>query len=170
MDNNLCDWWEVSMDKKEKIICNASIVKGNYYYILAYAFTAPVCLSGVSIYDGIFEADDFTGTTEPTQSEETLTPEEVNTANNSLVFSDIKKGYNYSVSVRSNLADGRTTMWSQPVAVDMTSDVDSVISDALRSHKGEDAIYDITGRRVASASRPGIYIRSGKKIVVGNGK
>lgn len=129
-----------------------------------------MCLSGVSIYDGIFEADDFTETTEPTQSEETLTPEEVNTANNSLVFSDIKKGYNYSVSVRSNLADGRTTMWSQPVAVDMTSDVDSVISDALPSHKGEDAIYDITGRRVASASRPGIYIRSGKKIVVGNGK
>lgn len=170
MDNNLCDWWEVSMDKKEKIICNASIVKGNYYYILAYAFTAPVCLSGVSIYDGIFEADDFTGTTEPTQPAETLTPEEVNTSNTSIAFSDIKKGYNYSVSVRSHLADGRTTMWSQPVAVDMTSDVDSVISDALPSHKGEDAIYDITGRRVASASRPGIYIRSGKKIVVGNGK
>lgn len=29
---------------------------------------------------------------------------------------------------------------------------------------------DLSGRPVSSLSRPGVYIRTGKKIVVGNGK
>ncbi|MGN0281561.1 MAG: M6 family metalloprotease domain-containing protein, partial [Prevotella sp.] len=160
------DWWELSLDKQKKYICNISIDKYKYYFLQFYGFTAPVCLSGISIYDGIYDEEDFTKESQPSLSEETLSPEQVNTTANSVLFSDIQKGYNYSVRVRSHLSDGSTSIWSQPVAVDMTTDVNSVISDAMPSQAGQNAIYNVTGRRVTSVSRPGIYIQNGKKIVI----
>lgn len=157
--------WDISLDKQQKLIFNASLEKGQNYYLFFDSFNAPVCISGISVYDGLYDEEDFTREDQPSLSEETLTPEQVNTADNSVVFSGIQKGYNYSVRVRSNLSDGRTSIWSLPVDVDMTSGIESVTSDALPSWDGKNVIYDITGRRVTSKSRPGIYIQNRQKIV-----
>ena len=84
----------------------------------------------------------------------------------------LKKDYKYTVRVRAKLSDGRESLWTQPVSFIPTiaTGIDEVGSDQLPSNSDSSAIYDITGRRVTSASRPGIYIKNGKKIVIGRGK
>ena len=133
--------------------------------------TGSFCLSSFKICDGLYGIEDFYREYDPT-IQEILEPEIFSTTDASYLLSNLLKDYEYSVRVRANLPDGRKSLWSQPVSfiTTITTAIDDVVSDSLPSNSGSSAIYDITGRRVTSASRPGLYIQNGKKIIIGRGK
>ena len=141
------------------------------YRIGIMTFSNPLILKGFYIYDGCYEVDDFSKEPDPS-IKETLEPEIFPTTHASYLFCNLKKDYKYTVRVRAKLSDGRESLWTQPVSFIPTiaTGIDEVGSDQLPSNSDSSAIYDITGRRVTSASRPGIYIKNGKKIVIGRGK
>ena len=141
------------------------------YRIGIMTFSNPLILKGFYIYDGCYEVDDFSKEPDPS-IKETLEPEIFPTTHASYLFCNLKKDYKYTVRVRAKLSDGRESLWTQPVSFITTiaTGIDEVGSDQLPSNSDSSAIYDITGRRVTSASRPGIYIKNGKKIVIGRGK
>ena len=142
-----------------------------WYHIMIVPKTGSLCLSSFKICDGLYGIEDFYREYDPT-IQEILEPEIFSTTDASYLLSNLLKDYEYSVRVRANLPNGRKSLWSQPVSfiTTITTAIDDIVSDSLPSNSDSSAIYDITGRRVTSASRPGLYIQNGKKIIIGRGK
>ena len=99
-----------------------------------------------------------------------MTPLSLSTTTTSCLFTNVEKGYDLTMRVRSVLANGRKSLWSLPINVTVSTEINSVDSDNIPSADTSNTIYDLSGRPVSSLSRSGIYIRNGKKIVVSNGK
>ena len=59
------------------------------------------------------------------------------------------------------LAKSGVTVWGY-----CTSPYTAIRSINRNADAADDAIYDLQGRRVSAPTRPGIYIRNGKKVVV----
>ena len=169
--NNIIYDWDFSITKEKYNLFRFETDANKEYRIGIMAFPNPLILKGFYIYDGCYEVDDFSKEPDPS-IKETLEPEIFPTTHASYLFSNLKKDYEYTVRVRAKLSDGRESLWTQPVSFITTiaTGIDEVGSDQLPSNSDSSAIYDITGRRVTSASRPGIYIKNGKKIVIGRGK
>ena len=169
--NNIIYDWDFSITKEKYNLFRFETDANKEYRIGIITFSNPLILKGLYIYDGCYEVDDFSKEPDPS-IKETLEPEIFSTTNASYLFSNLKKDYKYTVRVRAKLSDGRESLWTQPVSFIPTiaTGIDEVGSDQLPSNSDSSAIYDITGRRVTSASRPGIYIKNGKKIVIGRGK
>ena len=169
--NNIIYDWDFSITKEKYNLFRFETDANKEYRIGIMAFYNPLILKGFYIYDGCYEVDDFSKEPDPS-IKETLEPEIFPTTHASYLFSNLKKDYEYTVRVRAKLSDGRESLWTQPVSFITTiaTGIDEVGSDQLPSNSDSSAIYDITGRRVTSASRPGIYIKNGKKIVIGRGK
>ena len=169
--NNIIYDWDFSITKEKYNLFRFETDANKEYRIGIMAFSNPLILKGFYIYDGCYEVDDFSKEPDPS-IKETLEPEIFPTTHASYLFSNLKKDYEYTVRVRAKLSDGRESLWTQPVSFITTiaTGIDEVGSDQLPSNSDSSAIYDITGRRVTSASRPGIYIKNGKKIVIGRGK
>lgn len=60
-----------------------------------------------------------------------------------------------------------------PAAIDIDIATKSAVPTSIETvtvgeepFDGEDVVYDLTGRKVEEASRPGIYIKGGNKIIV----
>ena len=169
--HNIIYDWDFSITKEKYNLFRFETDANKEYRIGIMTFSNPLILKGFYIYDGCYEVDDFSKEPDPS-IKETLEPEIFSTTNASYLFSNLKKDYEYTVRVRAKLSDGRESLWTQPVSFIPTiaTGIDEVGSDPLPSNSDSSAIYDITGRRVTSASRPGIYIKNGKKIVIGRGK
>ena len=169
--NNIIYDWDFSITKEKYNLFRFETDANKEYRIGIMAFSNPLILKGFYIYDGCYEVDDFSKEPDPS-IKETLEPEIFPTTHASYLFCNLKKDYKYTVRVRAKLSDGRESLWTQPVSFIPTiaTGIDEVGSDQLPSNSDSSAIYDITGRRVTSASRPGIYIKNGKKIVIGRGK
>ena len=169
--NNIIYDWDFSITKEKYNLFRFETDANKEYRIGIIAFSNPLILKGFYIYDGCYEVDDFSKEPDPS-IKETLEPEIFPTTHASYLFSNLKKDYEYTVRVRAKLSDGRESLWTQPVSFITTiaTGIDEVGSDQLPSNSDSSAIYDITGRRVTSASRHGIYIKNGKKIVIGRGK
>ena len=169
--NNIIYDWDFSITKEKYNLFRFETDANKEYRIGIIAFSNPLILKGFYIYDGCYEVDDFSKEPDPS-IKETLEPEIFPTTHASYLFSNLKKDYEYTVRVRAKLSDGRESLWTQPVSFITTiaTGIDEVGSDQLPSNSDSSAIYDITGRRVTSASRPGIYIKNGKKIFIGRGK
>ena len=169
--NNIIYDWDFSITKEKYNLFRFETDANKEYRIGIMAFSNPLILKGFYIYDGCYEVDDFSKEPDPS-IKETLEPEIFPTTHASYLFCNLKKDYKYTVRVRAKLSDGRESLWTQPVSFITTiaTGIDEVGSDQLPSNSDSSAIYDITGRRVTSASRPGIYIKNGKKIVIGRGK
>ena len=169
--NNIIYDWDFSITKEKYNLFRFETDANKEYRIGIMAFSNPLILKGFYIYDGCYEVDDFSKEPDPS-IKETLEPEIFSTTNASYLFCNLKKDYKCTVRVRAKLSDGRESLWTQPVSFIPTiaTGIDEVGSDQLPSNSDSSAIYDITGRRVTSASRPGIYIKNGKKIVIGRGK
>ena len=169
--NNIIYDWDFSITKEKYNLFRFETDANKEYRIGIMAFYNPLILKGFYIYDGCYEVDDFSKEPDPS-IKETLEPEIFPTTHASYLFCNLKKDYKYTVRVRAKLSDGRESLWTQPVSFITTiaTGIDEVGSDQLPSNSDSSAIYDVTGRRVTSASRPGIYIKNGKKIVIGRGK
>ena len=169
--NNIIYDWDFSITKEKYNLFRFETDANKEYRIGIMTFSNPLILKGFYIYDGCYEVDDFSKEPDPS-IKETLEPEIFPTTHASYLFCNLKKDYKYTVRVRAKLSDGRESLWTQPVSFITTiaTGIDEVGSDQLPSNSDSSAIYDITGRRVTSASRPGIYIKNGKKIVIGRGK
>ena len=169
--HNIIYDWDFSITKETYNLFRFETDANKEYRIGIMTFSNPLILKGFYIYDGCYEVDDFSKEPDPS-IKETLEPEIFPTTHASYLFSNLKKDYEYTVRVRAKLSDGRESLWTQPVSFIPTiaTGIDEVGSDQLPSNSDSSAIYDITGRRVTSASRPGIYIKNGKKIVIGRGK
>ena len=169
--NNIIYDWDFSITKEKYNLFRFETDANKEYRIGIMTFSNPLILKGFYIYDGCYEVDDFSKEPDPS-IKETLEPEIFSTTNASYLFCNLKKDYKCTVRVRAKLSDGRESLWTQPVSFIPTiaTGIDEVGSDQLPSNSDSSAIYDITGRRVTSASRPGIYIKNGKKIVIGRGK
>ena len=169
--NNIIYDWDFSITKEKYNLFRFETDANKEYRIGIMAFSNPLILKGFYMYDGYYEVDDFSKEPDPS-IKETLEPEIFPTTHASYLFCNLKKDYKYTVRVRAKLSDGRESLWTQPVSFITTiaTGIDEVGSDQLPSNSDSSAIYDITGRRVTSASRPGIYIKNGKKIVIGRGK
>ena len=169
--HNIIYDWDFSITKETYNLFRFETDANKEYRIGIITFSNPLILKGLYIYDGCYEVDDFSKEPDPS-IKETLEPEIFPTTHASYLFSNLKKDYEYTVRVRAKLSDGRESLWTQPVSFIPTiaTGIDEVGSDQLPSNSDSSAIYDITGRRVTSASRPGIYIKNGKKIVIGRGK
>ena len=169
--NNIIYDWDFSITKEKYNLFRFETDANKEYRIGIMAFSNPLILKGFYMYDGYYEVDDFSKEPDPS-IKETLEPEIFPTTHASYLFCNLKKDYKYTVRVRAKLSDGRESLWTQPVSFIPTiaTGIDEVGSDQLPSNSDSSAIYDITGRRVTSASRPGIYIKNGKKIVIGRGK
>ena len=169
--NNIIYDWDFSITKEKYNLFRFETDANKEYRIGIITFSNPLILKGLYIYDGCYEVDDFSKEPDPS-IKETLEPEIFPTTHASYLFCNLKKDYKYTVRVRAKLSDGRESLWTQPVSFIPTiaTGIDEVGSDQLPSNSDSSAIYDITGRRVTSASRPGIYIKNGKKIVIGRGK
>ena len=169
--NNIIYDWDFSITKEKYNLFRFETDANKEYRIGIITFSNPLILKGLYIYDGCYEVDDFSKEPDPS-IKETLEPEIFPTTHASYLFCNLKKDYKYTVRVRAKLSDGRESLWTQPVSFIPTiaPGIDEVGSDQLPSNSDSSAIYDITGRRVTSASRPGIYIKNGKKIVIGRGK
>ena len=169
--NNIIYDWDFSITKEKYNLFRFETDANKEYRIGIMTFSNPLILKGFYIYDGCYEVDDFSKEPDPS-IKETLEPEIFPTTHASYLFCNLKKDYKYTVRVRAKLSDGRESLWTQPVSFIPTiaTGIDEVGSDPLPSNSDSSAIYDITGRRVTSASRPGIYIKNGKKIVIGRGK
>ena len=169
--NNIIYDWDFSITKEKYNLFRFETDANKEYRIGIMTFYNPLILKGFYIYDGCYEVDDFSKEPDPS-IKETLEPEIFPTTHASYLFCNLKKDYKYTVRVRAKLSDGRESLWTQPVSFIPTiaTGIDEVGSDQLPSNSDSSAIYDITGRRVTSASRPGIYIKNGKKIVIGRGK
>ena len=169
--NNIIYDWDFSITKETYNLFRFETDANKEYRIGIMTFSNPLILKGFYIYDGCYEVDDFSKEPDPS-IKETLEPEIFPTTHASYLFCNLKKDYKYTVRVRAKLSDGRESLWTQPVSFITTiaTGIDEVGSDQLPSNSDSSAIYDITGRRVTSASRPGIYIKNGKKIVIGRGK
>ena len=169
--NNIIYDWDFSITKEKYNLFRFETDANKEYRIGIMAFSNPLILKGFYMYDGYYEVDDFSKEPDPS-IKETLEPEIFPTTHASYLFCNLKKDYKYTVRVRAKLSDGRESLWTQPVSFIPTiaTGIDEVGSDQLPSNSDSSAIYDITGRRVTSASRPGLYIKNGKKIVIGRGK
>ena len=169
--HNIIYDWDFSITKEKYNLFRFETDANKEYRIGIMTFYNPLILKGFYIYDGCYEVDDFSKEPDPS-IKETLEPEIFPTTHASYLFCNLKKDYKYTVRVRAKLSDGRESLWTQPVSFIPTiaTGIDEVGSDQLPSNSDSSAIYDITGRRVTSASRPGIYIKNGKKIVIGRGK
>ena len=169
--HNIIYDWDFSITKETYNLFRFETDANKEYRIGIITFSNPLILKGLYIYDGCYEVDDFSKEPDPS-IKETLEPEIFPTTHASYLFCNLKKDYKYTVRVRAKLSDGRESLWTQPVSFIPTiaTGIDEVGSDQLPSNSDSSAIYDITGRRVTSASRPGIYIKNGKKIVIGRGK
>ena len=169
--HNIIYDWDFSITKEKYNLFRFETDANKEYRIGIMTFSNPLILKGFYIYDGCYEVDDFSKEPDPS-IKETLEPEIFPTTHASYLFCNLKKDYKYTVRVRAKLSDGRESLWTQPVSFIPTiaTGIDEVGSDQLPSNSDSSAIYDITGRRVTSASRPGIYIKNGKKIVIGRGK
>ena len=169
--HNIIYDWDCSITKETYNLFRFETDANKEYRIGIMTFSNPLILKGFYIYDGCYEVDDFSKEPDPS-IKETLEPEIFPTTHASYLFCNLKKDYKYTVRVRAKLSDGRESLWTQPVSFIPTiaTGIDEVGSDQLPSNSDSSAIYDITGRRVTSASRPGIYIKNGKKIVIGRGK
>ena len=169
--NNIIYDWDFSITKEKYNLFRFETDANKEYRIGIMTFSNPLILKGFYIYDGCYEVDDFSKEPDPS-IKETLEPEIFPTTHASYLFCNLKKDYKYTVRVRAKLSDGRESLWTQPVSFIPTiaTGIDEVGSDQLPSNSDSSAIYDITGRRVTSASRPGLYIKNGKKIVIGRGK
>ena len=169
--NNIIYDWDFSITKEKYNLFRFETDANKEYRIGIMTFSNPLILKGFYMYDGCYEVDDFSKEPDPS-IKETLEPEIFPTTHASYLFCNLKKDYKYTVRVRAKLSDGRESLWTQPVSFIPTiaTGIDEVGSDQLPSNSDSSAIYDITGRRVTSASRPGIYIKNGKKIVIGRGK
>ena len=169
--HNIIYDWDFSITKETYNLFRFETDANKEYRIGIMTFSNPLILKGFYIYDGCYEVDDFSKEPDPS-IKETLEPEIFPTTHASYLFCNLKKDYKYTVRVRAKLSDGRESLWTQPVSFIPTiaTGIDEVGSDQLPSNSDSSAIYDITGRRVTSASRPGIYIKNGKKIVIGRGK
>ena len=169
--NNIIYDWDFSITKEKYNLFRFETDANKEYRIGIMTFSNPLILKGFYIYDGCYEVDDFSKEPDPS-IKETLEPEIFPTTHASYLFCNLKKDYKYTVRVRAKLSDGRESLWTQPVSFIPTiaTGIDEVGSDQLPSNSDSSAIYDIPGRRVTSASRPGIYIKNGKKIVIGRGK
>lgn len=86
------------------------------------------------------------------------------TETNSYEFSELPKGYTYSIKVRSRLSDGRISVWSKAVDINYHTGINRV-NEALPSKSEDSAVYDFMGRKVSSPTKPGLYIQNGKKIL-----
>ena len=169
--NNIIYDWDFSITKEKYNLFRFETDANKEYRIGIMTFSNPLILKGFYMYDGCYEVDDFSKEPDPS-IKETLEPEIFPTTHASYLFCNLKKDYKYTVRVRAKLSDGRESLWTQPVSFIPTiaTGIDEVGSDQLPSNSDSSAIYDITGRRVTSASRPGIYIKNGKKIVIGRSK
>lgn len=169
--HNIIYDWDFSITKETYNLFRFETDANKEYRIGIMTFSNPLILKGFYIYDGCYEVDDFSKEPDPS-IKETLEPEIFPTTHASYLFCNLKKDYKYTVRVRAKLSDGRESLWTQPVSFIPTiaTGIDEVGSDQLPSNSDSSAIYDITGRRITSASRPGIYIKNGKKIVIGRGK
>ena len=169
--NNIIYDWDSSITKEKYNLFRFETDANKEYRIGIIAFSNPLILKGFYIYDGCYEVDDFSKEPDPS-IKETLEPEIFPTTHASYLFCNLKKDYKYTVRVRAKLSDGRESLWTQPVSFIPTiaTGIDEVGSDPLPSNSDSSAIYDITGRRVTSVLRPGLYIQNGKKIIIGRGK
>lgn len=158
-----------TLDQETSKLFSINMKANEEYRIVIEAETKPLLLHGVYLYDGNYNIDDFNRESDPS-IQEILEPEIISTNTNSYLFGNVLKDYTYTFRLRTKLSDGVTSLWTQPVSFETTTGIEDVVSDPLPSNTWSDAIYDITGRRVTSASRPGIYIQNGKKIVIGRGK
>ena len=160
-----------TFDQETSKLFSINMKANEEYRIVIEAETKPLLLHGVYLYDGNYDVDDFNRESDPS-IQEILEPEIISTNTNSYLFSNLSIDYEYTVRVRTNLPDGKKSLWTQPISFIPTiaTGIDEVGSDQLPSNSDSSAIYDITGRRVTSASRPGIYIKNGKKIIIGRGK
>lgn len=149
---------------EERNTCHIHLDAYKWYNIFVLPFNS-LCISRFSIHDGIYEYEDFEREPDPTVPDE-LAPEIFTTNSSTFHFDGVREGYNYKVRLRSHHIDGRTSQWSRPVTASIATGVNSVNPDFKSSGSSTNAIYDLTGRRVVSPSRPGIYLRDGKKIIV----
>ena len=169
--NNIIYDWDFSITKEKYNLFRFETDANKEYRIGIMTFSNPLILKGFYMYDGCYEVDDFSKEPDPS-IKETLEPEIFPTTHASYLFCNLKKDYKYTVRVRAKLSDGRESLWTQPVSFIPTiaTGIDEVGSDPLPSNSDSSAIYDITGRRVTSVLRPGLYIQNGKKIIIGRGK
>ena len=158
-----------TLDQETSKLFSINMKANQEYRIVIEAETKPLLLHGVYLYDGNYDVDDFNRESDPS-IQEILEPEIISTNTNSYLFGNVLKDYTYTFRLRAILPDGVTSLWTQPFTFNTTTGIEEVETDTLPQNSDSSAIYDITGRRVTSASRPGIYIQNGKKIIIGRGK
>ena len=158
-----------TLDQETSKLFSINMKANEEYRIVIEAETKPLLLHGVYLYDGNYDVDDFNRESDPS-IQEVLEPEIISTNTNSYLFGNVLKDYTYTFRLRTKLSDGVTSLWTQPFTFNTTTGIEEVETDTLPQNSDSSAIYDITGRRVTSASRPGIYIQNGKKIIIGRGK
>ena len=158
-----------TFDQETSKLFSINMKANEEYRIVIEAETKPLLLHGVYLYDGNYDVDDFNRESDPS-IQEILEPEIISTNTNSYLFGNVLKDYTYTFRLRTKLSDGVTSLWTQPFTFNTTTGIEEVETDTLPQNSDSSAIYDITGRRVTSASRPGIYIQNGKKIIIGRGK
>ena len=171
---NVTQYWEETITKETTFVVTAHIAEGSYYSFSLQGSESgdkakPFCVSAFDIYNGTYTAEDLAK--DPSEYPPTvMTPLSLSTTTTSCLFTNVEKGYDLTMRVRSVLANGRKSLWSLPINVTVSTEINSVDSDNIPSADTSNTIYDLSGRPVSSLSRPGIYIRNGKKIVVSNGK
>ena len=92
---------------------------------------------------------------------------ESNAAVNAGTFASADEGYvlnaeGTAVEAATASVSPFTYIWNEAFTIDVTA-INKVLVD---DKKGENTVYDLTGRRVYSISQPGIYIVNGKKVLV----
>lgn len=130
-----------------------------------------VCIKNLQIFEGHYTAEDlmWNGTDDMPMPEYSYDADTITTTTPSYTFTEFPVDKKYWIKVKTHLADGRQSLWSDYVSAGNPTAIQTIPSTPSGSQPSE--VYDLTGRRVATWSAPGIYIRNGKKFVVsGNSK
>jgi len=119
-----------------------------------------VYINGITLYDGDFSAEELAAKAPRKATKATVYV----TTEPTYTFFDLDPAYTYSYRVRAG-KENVYSEWSNTVDVILSGQGDEdAIADIKSDVYANDAIYDLSGRRVVSPSH-GIYIINGKKVI-----
>lgn len=158
---------EYEVTANGKIVMHFNDVRKELFW-LTITPSAQMYLNYMAIYDGIWTEEQLgIGRTEVRRKANTGA-QTFRTGTNSYTFKNMDPDKRYIYRVRAIGEENTYSQWSEENAFEFPDDViDAIeIPNSQLSPVNSQLIYDLSGRKVNSQLKKGIYVREGKKVLV----
>lgn len=167
-----------SVSTKQTFILHPDILLNEVFRVDIEA-KSRMFISYLALYDGSFTAEEL-GLSQATEIKKAssmkarevspvrrkISTQEMTTTTPSYTFTDLTPSSTYRIRVRA-LDNERIGGWSDYLTLSLSAtDIHAPQAEKRPASTDTGKLYDLSGRSCSAATRPGIYIRGGKKFVV----